>query len=129
MSVSLSYSKEGDILYASLSGEWETKLLNKAADELAQYAKESGDKYILIDSRGMSAPSSEFSKYQIGEHLAKVWGAPISLYVCILYREKHISKLLENSAVNKGANIVVLSDYDQALDWLNDKIRLTTSSI
>jgi hypothetical protein len=61
---------------------------------------------------------STSERHDLAEEAARIWGH--FLKIAILNSPSRISGLFENAAVNRGANVRVLSNFEQAELWLND---------
>jgi hypothetical protein len=64
----------------------------------------------------MSAPASEFDRYLAGKAIAEILGPPFKL--AILYPAELINKFVEDTAVGRGADLLVSGDRREALQWL-----------
>ena len=54
-------------------------------------------------------------RFIVEEKMARAWRG---LKVAILVREGRINRFMENTAVNRGASILVAYDPDKALKWI-----------
>ena len=73
---------------------------------------------ILIDCYNLSTSDKNFHRYLAGKDIAEILPRPFK--IAILYPEKHITKFGENTAVNRGANLLVHHDKSYAQKWLID---------
>jgi hypothetical protein len=72
---------------------------------------------ILVDMLNVDFSNlSTMERYFLGEEFAKVISYHAS--VAAVVPEKVITKFLETVAINRGANIVVASDFSVAESWL-----------
>lgn len=115
MLIDLSYQETDDYLSVSIIGEWTSDDTTRVIDEIAREARARHHTRIFIDARLLSKSRNDYDRYIAGEHIAKAWR---HLKVAILARAEMINKFTENTAVNRGADIIVLSDIHQALSWL-----------
>jgi hypothetical protein len=110
--------KEGDgHLIVRVAGEGTPDSVKLAIKDIAHAAQQRGFTRVLVDARNLSAPKTGFYRFLAGEEIARVWR---DLKAAILYPEELIDKFTENTAVNRGAVVIVLSDLDEALRWLMD---------
>jgi hypothetical protein len=71
---------------------------------------------VLLDMRAVPGMPSETERYKWGVRIADVIGWRVRL--AIVAAPEAINKLAENTAVNRGANLIALSDEQEALRWL-----------
>lgn len=117
MDLQWSYEETDGYLHVRAAGDWTTEDVRRAIDDIAKTVQAKGHARILVDMRDMSPPASEFERYLAGEHVAEVWG-PLNIKVAAVWRQDLITKFVENVAVNRGANLAVLSDLNEATRWL-----------
>ena len=117
MNLNLAFREADRYLLVQVEGEWTPEAMKKAIEEVAQAAEERGHDRVLVDIRNMSGPKIGFHRFLAGEHAARAWG-PLHLKVAAVYKEELINKFTENVAVNRAANFIVLSDIDEAIEWL-----------
>jgi hypothetical protein len=86
------------------------------ATSILEEAASSGDTRVLIDAYGVSAPKSNMDRFDVGTTIAELFRGRIK--VAILYPPAIINKLAENTAVNRGADLLVVGDEKVALEWL-----------
>ena len=118
MKLDLAFREADGYLLVQVEGEWTPEAVQQGIEEVAQAAEERGHDRVLLDIRNMSGPKTDLHRFLAGEHAAKAWGHPLRLKVAAVYKEELIDKFTENVAVNRGANIIVLSDIDEAIEWL-----------
>ena len=113
----LLFEEKDTHLLVVVSGQWLRDSIKQAISEVGDSARQRGFSKILIDARNLSAPKSDFERFLAGEEIALQWRG---LKAAFLYPEERIKKFTENTAVNRGAVIIVLSDMDEALKWLTN---------
>jgi hypothetical protein len=86
------------------------------ATSILREAVKSGDTRVLIDAYGVSAPKSDIDRFDAGATIAELFRGRIKL--AILYPPAIINKLAEDTAVNRGADVLVVADERVALEWL-----------
>ena len=52
----------------------------------------------------------------VGKCIARRWNG--SIKAAFLRQKEYMDGLVENTAVNRGANIAIFPELDQALEWL-----------
>jgi hypothetical protein len=86
--------------------------------EIVELTKKHNINKILIDLSDIQDNPKIIEHYDLGEKAARIWGH--FLKIALLNRADKITGLFENVAVNRGANVRVLSNFEQAELWLND---------
>ena len=119
MKLDLSFEDAGDYLHISAKGEWEREEVTKGIRDVAEKALSAGQTRILLDIRELSSPGSELDRFLAGEAIAEFFSSPFK--VVAVRSVDLMDKFAENVAVNRGANFMVLSDFDEAVRWLTGK--------
>ena len=119
MGFDLLYKETDGYLLVSVAGKWMPDAAEDAVARINDEAQDRGYDKVLVDAREVGAPQSEFYRFLAGEDIAKTGGS--RLRVAILFRPQLIIKFLENTAVNRGARVFVLSDFDEAVNWLVER--------
>lgn len=117
MKLNLDHERFDDYLLVRLEGQWTRDNIQQAIADIAGLAQEQGHNRILVDARGLSEPENDLQRFEAGEHIARMWRG---LKVVVIYPEKWINKFTENTAVNRGVDMMVVSDYGRAEKWLTD---------
>lgn len=118
MSIETVYICTEKFLSVNTSGNWIThKFIIKIIEDIAYSAKKLAYRKVLINAYELSAPPSDIYRYVAGENLAKHFGSEIK--VAILYKEELLNNLTENTARNRGANVLITSNETEAINWLN----------
>ncbi len=116
MEVDMAFEERGSYLFVRAQGPSDLESVRKGLIMIRDKALEAGLRRVLVDARGVDAPAREFDRYLVGEAAAEVLRARFK--VAFLYKAEKINKFAENTAVNRGANILVCADEAEALDWL-----------
>jgi hypothetical protein len=77
-------------------------------DEMVANAEKTGVYKCLFDLRRSEEGFSMLDKYDLGIHLAKVFGSRYT--IAVLIRREHITGFLENVSSNRGAVGFVITD-------------------
>ena len=117
MELGLSIEERDNYLLIQVEGEWTRDSIKLGMEDVAREAKERGYTHILLDIRKLSTPKKSFYRFLAGEYAAEVWSDPVKLRVAV-FRNEVIDKFGENAAKNRGADLIVVSDIDEALAWL-----------
>lgn len=110
---------EDDHLMLKASGDFDINLILEHMHRVVLKASIENRTRVLIDALSLSAPRADFHRYLVGKQLAEV--LPPDFRIAVLYPEAHITKLAENAAVNRGAQLLVTHDREEALRWLRSK--------
>ncbi len=111
------FRNEADTLFVSPSEPYGFETYKAAMNQAVRLCLQNGLHRILADIRSFEGCIPAIDKYELGVHLAQILGSRIKL--AILARTCIIDRLGENSAVNRGAQVLVTDDMTQALRWLN----------
>lgn len=112
----ISFEVFDNYLKINLSGEY---LFSEAQDILInmnKLAAENKRTRILLDARDLLLDPSVMEKFNMGELGVKIFGTKIK--IALLRKPDHIDKFMENVAVNRGGNLYIVSNEQEALDWL-----------
>lgn len=110
---------QGDHLWIEVTASYSFKRLIVTIHEVAEHCQREKLNKVLIDLRNMNGNPNTFERYLLGLEIARTWGPQIR--AAILVRPEISSRMTENTAVNRGAQIRVKSRLDEALEWLEIK--------
>jgi len=114
-SLHIEIQKEEQYLIAHVSGALSLDNLKELVDIVETESKKRGYNLFLVDMLRTGPPEKEMDRFYIGEYVAlKLRG----LKVAAVYPQELITKFGENTAVNRGASLIVLGDREQAIKWL-----------
>ena len=114
--LTLSYEKGDGYLIVVETGEMTPDSGRSSLREIAETAEQQGFSKIMVDARNLSGSMKIHERFFAGEKIARAWRG---LKVAILVPAAgSIDKLMENTAVNRGAIIMVTSSLDDAQAWL-----------
>ena len=94
--------------------------------------RESSDRHqlrhVLVDLSSVTGIPPDIDRFEIGEHLAQVFGSTHTL--AIIGRKESVNRLAETVAQNRGMALRVFFTEQEALSWLlpaaNPKSRLAS---
>ena len=112
----MSFEDADGYLIVRIQGEWTSDTLGQAIQDTANLAKQRGLTRILADLHELAAPSTEFTRFQVGQQAVKYFG--FHLKVAVVYTEEFTNKFAENIAVNRGVNLRIFFNLDEAVSWL-----------
>ena len=75
----------------------------------------------LLDCRNMTGEIQIFSSFTVAEYGVKMAG--IISKTALIGREDQMlhSNFVENVAINRGVNLKIFTDADEAIDWLKEQ--------
>ena len=82
--------------------------------EIADHCRKDNLDKVLFDLQNWEGNPNILERYQIGLEIAKTWGP--RLKVAVIARSGVVSRMMENTAVNRGAKLLVTSDVEAALE-------------
>lgn len=98
------------------SGRWELDGIYAVIHSVREEAERAGLDRALVDLRKVDGPIPDLERFFAGERVAAVIGARVR--VAVLARGVDINKLGENTAVNRGARMLVTPDEREAETFL-----------
>ncbi|MEQ8790947.1 MAG: hypothetical protein RIC55_32085 [Pirellulaceae bacterium] len=116
MSIEVAYHDRPGYLFVEARGEWRLDDTRREIENIRREADRRGYTRLLVDSRELSAPDTEMTRFYTGEHIAEFWRRPLK--VASLALPEIINNFAENVAVNRGAHYAVFTDEQAAIDWL-----------
>jgi len=116
MKTQISFQVHAEYLKIVLCGEFPSTTYRELLESMRDQASRSGHTRLLIDAMGVTAPLKELSRFFVGEAVADIFKH--NYRVAALYRPELINKFVENVAVNRGTQFLVVGDETVALQWL-----------
>lgn len=101
---------------AVVTGQWTTDRAKDGIEFIAEEARKHKVTRILIDLFKLTPPKGEMTRFYTGVHMAELWRYP--LRVALIAPAEKYNRFAENVAVNRGANIKVFTDEQEAMNWL-----------
>jgi hypothetical protein len=95
---------------------WSLDGMKELVDLVNQSCRQLHYERVLLDTTAVPGEPEYFDRYQIGVYIAQVMpGRP---RVAVLARPEGINKFGEDTAVNRGAVLLVTGDRNEAITWL-----------
>jgi hypothetical protein len=110
------WQNKGDYLFVEVSEPYSLKLAISTIHEVTDHCQEENLYKVLIDMSKVEGHLSIFDRYLVGIEIVRLWGLRIKAVV--LAKPSMINRVTENTAVNRGAKLHVVSDMESALQWL-----------
>jgi len=116
MSFKLVYRQEQNYLFIEVRGQWTIDSAEEAIEEIHNEATKRNLTLLLLDTREVSQPDSEWTRFRAGEHWAKFFGHPFK--GAFLTRPDLFNGFAETVARNRFANVEAFFEEEQAVEWL-----------
>ena len=100
-----------------VSGAWNLADIFALIGRVREEADAAGLDAALVDLLDVPGPIPQMERFFAGKRVAEVLKHRIRL--AVVAREEYINKFGENTAVNRGARMAVLSSEEHALAWLD----------
>jgi len=110
---------KGDYLLVEVAGTYTFKGLIATIHQVAEHCRQEKLSKVLIDLRNVSGNPNNFERYQFGLEIVQAWGREIR--AAVVAPAGVSTRMTENTAVNRGAQMKVTTSLDEALGWLELK--------
>ena len=110
------YSNQNGYLLVKVAAPWTPQTAKQAIDEIKIEAAKRNYNRLLLDLTQWDKPETEFTRFQSGEYLAKVFRPPFKVAAYAI--SSAINKFGETTAVNRGAVLRIFPDEQLAILWL-----------
>lgn len=107
---------EKDYLFIHMTGWFEDRAIIERVHYIRDKSREFGAKRVLVDTQDVQGRLRDFDRWYAGLEFALTM--PGSPRVAVLALAKNINKFGENVAVNRGADLLVTHDRDEAVTFL-----------
>jgi hypothetical protein len=119
MSLSVSYKRTPHYLiveFAPSMAFWRLDNMKRVVDLVNRQCHELGYERVLLDLTPVAGEPAYLDRFRIGVYIAEVMpGRP---RFAVLARHQSINKFGEDTAVNRGAVMLVTHDRIEAITWL-----------
>ena len=118
MSVQVEIVKKRDYLLVTVSGTFSPELSMESIDAMVTAAKKEDCKKILLDCRPMGGEIGVLERFDTGRYGALT--IPRTFKIALLARKEQVSpdKFFQTVSRNRGVNLTVFTENDEALGWL-----------
>jgi hypothetical protein len=116
MSLDVETTVEPEFVRITVKGEYSFDHLFGFINFVRSETFNNNRKRALIDCREMGGKMTEVERFEGGQAIAEVFGS--RLKAALVMPAEGITKLGELTARNRGANLLVTSAEDEALEWL-----------
>jgi len=107
-----------DYLEVTVGGEFDLVVGKVGADELFRLCTQHALSRVLVDATNLSDGVSVGSRFALGEYLAAHGTQPIRIAILTSSKLVGDSKALENTANNRGAQVITTDSMKGALEFL-----------
>jgi hypothetical protein len=107
-----------DYLEVTVGGEFDLVAGKAGADELFRLCTQHALSRVLVDATNLSDQVSVGSRFTLGEYLAAHGTQPIRIAIVTSSKLVTDSKALENTANNRGAQVITTDSMQGALEFL-----------
>jgi hypothetical protein len=113
----ITFRDQREYLWVSVSGPWNTSVLEEYIIEVRQSLAKLGYQLVLVDNQELIHPrEASFERYKVGEIIVREWGS--SIKAAAVAKPQDVSRYTELIATNKGAHLKVFLDLRGAITWL-----------
>jgi len=117
MSLVVRTRKASRYVHFDVSGPWNLADIFALIGRVREEADAAHLDAALVDLLDVPGPIPQMERFFAGKRVAEVLKHQIRL--AVLVRAEYINKFGENTAVNRGARMAVLSSEEHALAWLD----------
>ena len=111
-----------DYLELTIAGEFNLAEGKAQVDELYRLCAQHALSRVLINAGDLSENVSVGSRFNMGEYLATSGTRPVRIAILTTRKVIEDSKALENTANNRGAQVMTTDRLDQAMKFLGLEI-------
>ena len=118
MSDQVEIVKKKDYLLVTVSGIFSPELSMKSIDAMVTAAKKEDCTKILLDCRSLGGEIGVLERFETGRYGALT--IPRTIKIALLGRKDQVSpdKFFQTVARNRGVNLTVFTENDEAIGWL-----------
>ena len=119
IAMQFNYHLHLDYLKVVGDGDFDLTAAKACITEIFRLCDEHRYAKVLVDSRGINEELSLASRFNLGEHLAAAYARPIRIAVLCTTAQVTQTKLLENTANNRGAQLITTDSETEARTYLS----------
>jgi hypothetical protein len=111
--------EEGHICF-DYTGEFNEVMGKKCIDAMIEACGQAQISKALLDCMNMTGAIQIFDSFKVAEYGVKMWG--VILKIALVGREDQMftDNFVENVAINRGINLKIFTDVDEAVIWLKE---------
>ena len=111
-----SFHDRDGYLLVKVAAPWTETSAKHVIDEIKSEVTKQHHNRLLLDLTQWTEPDTEFTRFQSGKYLAKVF--PPSFKIAAYTIPNVINRFGETTAINRGALFRIFPDEQSALQWL-----------
>ena len=119
MDLDVSFKNKDDYLEVIVRGMWSLEDVKEMMSLTRKKADENDQKRALVDMRNVGNIKRQMDRIHSANHAIEVFGNVIK--VAFVGQPHSITKLTEDIAHNRGVNLLITGDEDEAIRWLLSK--------
>lgn len=119
IAMQFNYHLHLDYLKVVGDGDFDLTAAKACITEIFRLCDEHRYAKVLVDSRGINEELSLASRFNLGEHVAAAYARPIRIAVLCTTAQVTQTKLLENTANNRGAQLITTDSETEARTYLS----------
>jgi hypothetical protein len=119
MTLSIEHQIRDGYVRFDVAGSWSLSEIFRLIDLVRKETDAAAVDRALVDLREVPGPIAEMDRFFAGQRVAAVLKNHIRL--AVVARAEYINKFGENVAVNRGAQMAVMSSEEHAMTWLEGK--------
>ena len=109
---------KGDIIFFICDGPYSKEFIIELMLFIKKTLDENNLKKAIVDGTAITGNIPDLERFELG----KLFAANLSRYrIGMLMEAKKINKLAENTAVNRGGDILISGDREAIIRWLEKK--------
>lgn len=112
----LTSQNKGSYLLVEIIGPFSFAEISAGIKKVAELCDKENLNKVFVDLRQMTGSPSILERYEFGVEIAKTWRQRYQ--VAIVERADMITRMVENTAVNRGAHILTTTNASHAIKWL-----------
>jgi hypothetical protein len=118
MSSPLEIVKKEDFLHMTFSGPFSLDAAKRSVDDMVAACKKENCAKVLFDCRPMTGDLTVLDRFDVGQY--GEGRIPQSVKIAMLGRDDQIlpDRFFETVARNRGVNVTLFTETDEAIKWL-----------
>ena len=113
---------ENECLRVTVTGPWSMREFRPMVEAIRDGCQRSELRRALVDARSVTDEVSPIDRFEAGKQVASVL---LGIRIVLVFDPCRITRLAENTAVNRGADMAIFGEPAEALAWLHGDARST----
>jgi hypothetical protein len=120
MSAVIEVTESQGYILATYTGEFNVPDAKKIIDRVDQMVPQGKSRVLLLDCRQMTGMLSIIHRFQVAVNGQKLHGKILRIALVRSRERANADRFFETAAVNRGINLRLFADIDEATRWLNN---------